>query len=165
MIPNPKNSLALLLRAEPLCSQALSKTYPPSTSPASIPKLDVAPEAMQSLQKWLQELVNHHRGLVELANLEASAAAAAQKHQASAAPIVERLDDYPARGVDLKNLVTYPPKLKPIPAKPLFLDLAWNYIDYPGRGPANNDSPAQKASEKDASLDQKKSGWGWFGRG
>ena len=85
---------------------------------------------------------------------------------ASAAPVVERLHEYPPAGVDLKKLVTYPPKLKPVPVKPLFLDLAWNYIEYPGRKPAakGDTAAAANAAAKETHGDQKKGGWGWFGR-
>jgi len=71
-------------------------------------------------------------------------------------------------GADLKNLVTYPPKVEPIPVKPLFLDVAWNYIEYPGRerkvagngvnGPG--DGAARPAEEKK----EAKKGWFGFGR-
>jgi signal recognition particle subunit SRP68 len=126
---------------------------------------------MQSLHNKLQHLLNHYRGLVELSNLNANSAIATEKHMASAAPILERLNEYPAAGVDLKNLVTYPPKLKPVPVKPLFLDLAWNYIEYPGRGPVGANGEATTAAPatagapaNEAAKEQKKAGWGWFGR-
>ena len=49
-------------------------------------------------------------------------------------PVSECLHEYPASGkVDLENIVSWPPKMQPVPVKPIFLDLAWNYIDYPGR--------------------------------
>lgn len=70
-------------------------------------------------------------------------------------------------GADLKNLVTYPPKVEPIPVKPLFLDVAWNYIEYPGRerevagngvnGPGGAARPAEEKKEA-------KKGWFGFGR-
>ena len=79
---------------------------------------------------------------------------------------MERLDEYPHGLVDLTNLVTYPPKVEPIPVKPLFLDVAFNYIDYPGRtrkaaGKAVNGAP-EGAAGKDEKKEAKK---GWFGFG
>jgi signal recognition particle subunit SRP68 len=49
--------------------------------------------------------------------------------------------------------------------KPLFFDLAWNYIDYPGRlPPASVDDKLSDKSQ--ATADDKKSGKrGWFGFG
>lgn len=32
----------------------------------------------------------------------------------------------------MTRLVDYPLKLSAIPVKPILLDVAWNYIDYPG---------------------------------
>lgn len=100
--------------------------------------------------------------------MQENARVAAKKNMTSAAPLVQRLNDYPTPGVnvDLHNLVTYPPKIEPVPVKPLFFDVAWNYIDYSGR--------AKKAVEETAAAtngvtesprpDEKKSR-GWFGFG
>lgn len=77
---------------------------------------------------------------------------------------------YPANGVVLENLVTYPPKLEPVPVKPLFFDAAWNYIEYPGRevdeivvtkNESNTDTSATKSAEQTA---KEKKGWFGFGR-
>ncbi len=77
-------------------------------------------------------------------------------------PLVDRLREYPAGGVDLENMVDYPPRAQPIPVKPLFFDVAWNYIDYPGR-------PSAVAAEVDEEgqspiPEPKKRGWFGFGR-
>jgi signal recognition particle subunit SRP68 len=72
-------------------------------------------------------------------------------------PLIERMDEYAADSLDLSNLVPYPPKMQPIPVKPLFLDVAWNYIDYPRDDqvePANKDTEERKESRR-----------GWFGFG
>ncbi|KAL8924845.1 MAG: hypothetical protein Q9172_002464, partial [Xanthocarpia lactea] len=79
--------------------------------------------------------------------------------------MIERLHEYPPEGVDLTNLVTYPPKLQPIPVKPIFLDVAWNYIDYPGR-PKKGTATAKegKAEEPISKAEPKKEAKkGWFG--
>jgi signal recognition particle subunit SRP68 len=64
--------------------------------------------------------------------------------------------------------VTYPPKLEPIPVKPLFFDVAWNYIDYPGRVSLKEAATAPKATvqpEKgQEQAGQPKKGWFGFGR-
>lgn len=84
-----------------------------------------------------------------------------------APPLIERLHEYPAKGADLTNLVTYPPKLEPVPVKPLFFDAAWNYVEYPGRLPepvaikaAENNTSAKTAEQ----TGQQKKGWFGFGR-
>ena len=80
--------------------------------------------------------------------------------------MIERLDEYPVNGADLSNLVIYPPRLRPIPVKPIFLDVAWTYIDYPGRakkGQGVADGGLKAAAER---VDEKKEGRkGWFGFG
>lgn len=50
-----------------------------------------------------------------------------------AKPLIQTLNKYPEEGVDFGNLVTYPPRVEPIPVKPVFLDIAWNFIEYPGK--------------------------------
>jgi len=66
--------------------------------------------------------------------------------------------------VDLKKLVEWPPRLRPVPVKPLFLDVAWNYIDYPGTksGGAEN---AEKTIEDKSDGKGKEARKGWFGFG
>lgn len=60
-------------------------------------------------------------------------AQAAESAGAGKAPLVERLDEWPEQGIDWENgVVQWPPKVLPVPVKPLFLDIAWNYIEYPG---------------------------------
>ena len=79
-------------------------------------------------------------------------------------PVIEKLDQY--EDVDLTNLVTYPPKLQPIPVKPLFFDLAWNYIDYPGRTPGDvNGVSAGEDGPRSAVEEKQEARKGWFGFG
>ena len=77
----------------------------------------------------------------------------------SNAPIVQRLFEYPSN-VDLENLVAFPPKMEAIPVKPLFFDVAWNYIDYPGKVASVAEEAAPSAAQ--AAPAQKR---GWFGFG
>ena len=73
--------------------------------------------------------------------------------------------------MDLNRLVDYPPKVKPIPVKPIFLDVAWNYIEYPGRGGKGAAAAAQpiksegKTEEKTDGKGTARKGWFGFGRG
>lgn len=80
------------------------------------------------------------------------------------APLIERLNEYPEGGVDLNNIVQYPPKLALIPMKPIFLDVAWNYIDYPGQKLAASKQPKEAAPETKPAPQQPKKGWFGFGR-
>ena len=141
-------------------------------------KLGVSPNQLAALKSHLSTLLRKQHGLVALQEqikplsaprgllntntTDAASPAEAQKKQQGQykPPLVNNLDQYPSQPVDLTNLVTYPPKIEPVPVKPIFLDLAWNYIDYPGRGKA----AAQESVEGGKEEPQKKKGWFGFGR-
>ncbi|KAL8670071.1 MAG: hypothetical protein Q9168_005376, partial [Polycauliona sp. 1 TL-2023] len=127
---NKRNALALLARAAELSSQAMSLSSPAASTKEGISKLDINPAQVKSLKDLLDRSVLQHRALVELEDLKTEMS---KNNSSGSMPMIERLDEYPPEGVGLTNLVTYPPKLQPIPVKPIFLDTAWNYIDYPGR--------------------------------
>lgn len=134
------------------------------TSDSSPPNIAVFPSEVQFLKTLLDGELQHYRALVELSNL-----AEAQKpaDSASRQPLVEKLNYYPAKGVNLENLVTYPPSLEPIPVKPLFFDAAWNYIEYPGREikeQAGSNEVQEVAAKGQTAEPQQKKGWFGFGR-
>ncbi|KAI4281474.1 MAG: hypothetical protein L6R35_005644 [Caloplaca aegaea] len=158
-----RNALALLSRALHLSSQTLSSS---SDEPAAggVPKLDLRPAETKFLNDLLERSVLQHRALVELENLTS----AKSQSNFKPPPMIERLDEYPPDGVDLTNLVTYPPKLQPVPVKPIFLDVAWNYIDYPGRPKRGTATAADRiiggAEPKQEPKKEAKKGWFGFGR-
>ena len=94
--------------------------------------------------------MTQYRGLVTLEKLSEPKADGSSCQP----PLIERMDEYAADSLDLSNLVPYPPKMQPIPVKPLFLDVAWNYIDYP----REEVKPANEGTE------ERKRGWFGFGR-
>lgn len=114
--------------------------------------------------------MSHHRALAELESLTSAASASSPRSPAPAPPLIERLDEYPALGsggVDLTNLVTYPPRVEAVPVKPLFLDVAWNYIDYPGRTKTDGDRINGVGDGGVGKGEEKKEirkGWFGFGR-
>jgi signal recognition particle subunit SRP68 len=153
---NLKNALALLLRAEALSKAALSAASPMEKGTPL--KLDIHPDVTKALHTKLEGLVLQYRALVQLQGLEGTKG----ESTGSSNPLVEHLHEYPSGGVDLSNLVTYPPKLRPVPVKPLFFDLAWNYIQYPGQEKA---AAQAKQSDNSADKEEKKPKRGWFGFG
>lgn len=167
LLGNHLNALALLKRAQDLVSHSRPSS---STSENAPPTLDIQPSSTKQIQAHTAALASRLHAIVEMRALEANSAKAAAKNMTSAAPWVQRLNDYPTPGtqVDLKNLVTYPPKIEPVPVKPMFLDVAFNYIEYPGRTPEVVKAAPQAAQidepmeEKSAPAPQKK---GWFGFG
>jgi len=78
--------------------------------------------------------------------------------------LVEKLGEYPTSGPKLEQLVSYPPKLEVIPVKPLFFDVAWNYIEYPEREQVLDSHDNVSKSQKLAGAGQQKKGWFTFGR-
>jgi signal recognition particle subunit SRP68 len=145
----------------------------PSPQADSPPSITISASDAQSLAHLLQGELQRHRALVELSNLT-SAPPSPSAASTSTIPLVDRLTVFPPNGaVDLTNLVTYPPKIMPIPAKPLFLDVAWNYIEYPARkvemgpeaGALNADVVAGNARELTTAQQQQQQKKGWFGFG
>lgn len=171
ILSNPKNALALLNRATEKCSFAHSQlsSSMDTTDTATPPNLTVSPSESQSLLSHLEGELQHYRALVEISNLT-SATTKSGDGTIYQKPLVERLHEYPADGVvDLKNLVTYPPKLEVVPVKPLFFDAAWNYIDYPGRTAEkivekNSFEEETKEVQPEQPQQQQKKGWFGFGR-
>ncbi|CAO1600288.1 signal recognition particle subunit srp68 [Xanthoria calcicola] len=164
---NKRNALALLAHAAELSSRAMSSSPPAESATEGIPKLEIDPAQARSLKDFLDRSVLQYRALVELEDLKSETSK--QNAASRSPPMIERLDEYPAEGVvDLTNLVTYPPKLQLIPVKPIFLDTAWNYIDYPGRpkkGTATAlDGEAEETPSRAEPKKEAKKGWFGFGR-
>jgi signal recognition particle subunit SRP68 len=69
-----------------------------------------------------------------------------------------KLNQFPQpNSIDMANLVEYPPKLQPIPVKPFFFDIAYNYI-------GTDDSlraPGQPAPVEEKKPEPVKRGWFW----
>lgn len=166
--PSHRNALALLIRAEKFSSHANeSLASSASLQESTALRLDISSSRLQNVHSLIQQSHLHTRALVELHNHAANSALAVRKNLASAAPVVEALNDYPGSGeVDLAKLVEWPPKLKPVPVKPLFFDTAWNYVEYPGKTPAAAAAAAAQDAVNGAREEQQQpASRGWFGFG
>ncbi|KMQ43043.1 signal recognition particle [Trichophyton rubrum] len=164
-----KNALALFIRAGELVSKALPSCSEETEASSHPLGVDVTRSQAEELHVQLEHLVWQYRGIVEIEKL---AAESDQRDPATLPPVVRRMQEYHPDGVDLSNLVAYPPRLEPIPVKPIFLDLAWNYIQYPmekkkgilsdtaGATSAVGAEPAPSAEPKK----ETKKGWFGFGR-
>ena len=172
-----KEALALLSRALEQASIASENEKTTDHDQQKPPNIDVHPRQARTLRALLDDLVLQYRALVELQNLDSSQS---KSSITFARPLVETLHTYPAnKQIDLTRLVNYPPKLEPIPVKPIFLDLAYNYIDYPGHGGRTTgldggddadgsvNGTSEKAAFTNMTKDGKKDGGkkGWFGFG
>ena len=163
LLQNARNALALLSRAFDLSSKTLPHASSSQTDSEKPPNLDITPIQAKTLYSLLQSLLFQHRALVELHNLDATDAN--KNKSGKEPPLVERLDEYPHGLVDLTNLVTYPPKVEPIPVKPIFLDVAFNYIDYPGRTRKGAGKGVVNSAGEGAVEEKKEVKKGWFGFG
>ncbi|KAH9887752.1 hypothetical protein F4778DRAFT_786127 [Xylariomycetidae sp. FL2044] len=139
------NALALIKHAFDECQQStafFSKHGSPSAE-SSPHNIDIRQSDIQYLNKLLKGELERSRAIVEIDNLRNKTKPTATQVKI---PIIQRLSEYPPDGVDLEHIVDYPPKVEPIPVKPLFFDVAWNYIDYPGTA-APTPEAAQKAAQ------------------
>jgi signal recognition particle subunit SRP68 len=162
LLDNPKKALALFAHARNTASSISS--LDPNGSQEKPLGLEVTSEQAHSLQTLLQELVNEQRSLVVAHNRHEEAVEAEKSRRIGLIPFIDHLDEYPLGGVDLTNLVDYPPKVRPIPVKPIFLDVAWNYIEYPGQGKQNVQDNSQVEQEIKEERKETKRGWWGFGR-
>ena len=175
---NAVNSLALIKHAHDQCNAAtpaLSSADDQDNDAFTPQNIQVTKRDITLLYQTLTGELQRGRALVEIFNTTTTGKPAAAG--SSAKPLSDRLSDYPAGGVDLENIVTYPPRLEPFPVKPLFLDVAWNYIEYPGKGePAATAAPAREAGKPQqqqqetapsasAEPEAKPQKRGWFGFG
>ncbi|KAI6785118.1 Signal recognition particle subunit-like protein [Emericellopsis cladophorae] len=176
LVGNVTNALALINHSLKLSEQASSRMPNLAHDPTRPVNVDVSAESIASLSALLTGELQRHRAIVHIDNIRKEEIANAHSGSAPSAakvPLVDRLYDYPIGGVDLANVVEFPPKRALIPVKPIFLDVAWNYIGYPGKDPlAASDVKAQSApSATGEQVEQKpeekqsaKRGWFGFGR-
>lgn len=171
VLGNAVNALALIKHAHDLAQESAKIISQASQPPAGSPRnIQVTAEDAGYLQEFLAGELQRHRALVHLYNLQQEAAKAEAMDKASI-PLIERLHEYPVGPVDLSRLVDIPPKVTAIPVKPIFLDIAWNYIEYPrekGAVPASvprqNAAPAAAAPAQEETPQQQRRGWFGFGR-
>ncbi|KAF2963316.1 hypothetical protein GQX73_g10257 [Xylaria multiplex] len=160
LLGQSSNALALTKHAHDQCLQSATffSKHGASSSDSPILNIDVRQADIQFLQNLLRGELQKCRAIVEIDNLREKAKSTTPQVKI---PLVDRLREYPAEGVDLENMVDYPPRVQPIPVKPLFFDVAWNYIDYPGKPPV---ATADLEEEPAPTPEPKKKGWFGFGR-
>jgi signal recognition particle subunit SRP68 len=124
----------------------------PESSPRDVV---VTKKDARSLNELLSRELQRSRALVDISNVKTPSASSSQR------PLIERLAEYPEGEINLENIVQYPPKAEPVPVKPIFLDVAWNYIDYTDKREKLSEKAPGKAEE---SAKPQKRGWFGFGR-
>jgi signal recognition particle subunit SRP68 len=162
-----REALALYARA-----LDMAKTVAPDANPSTqVPNLEISQQQASFLTGHLQSLTHQYRALAQLTK---DAAGSAQTGTTQPGPWIEHLHEYPASGssVDLTRLVDYPARLRAVPVKPIFLDLAWDYVDFPGQDRPTKTTLVGKAVDtvketigpnEGAQKPEGKRGW-WFGR-
>ncbi|KAM7204465.1 hypothetical protein V8F20_003581 [Naviculisporaceae sp. PSN 640] len=168
---NDVNALALIQYALNQCSEALP-VLSGSERPAGSPRnLLVDKSDAQQLHGMLSSELQRSRALVGILNSEKAAAATTSAADSSRnkPALVNTLSSYPSEGVDLQNIVHYPPEMEAIPVKPIFLDVAWNYISYPNKqreqAAAASSSKSQDTGVAASTEEAKPQKRGWFGFG
>ena len=150
ILSNRTNALALFHRALTHTASA-----PPLSEAPSVPSykgLEVTRSQGQLLRSQLEAEVARFRALVEMDLIAAKADKTAIR---GTGVIAERLDQYPEGKIDFQNgIVEWPPKVSPVPVKPVFLDVAFNFIEYPGDG-----APRAVADTKEEPEGKKGSGF------
>ena len=157
---NQTNALALVKHGHDQSQASLSGlTTTRKRAESNLRNIEISQDDVKFIQNLLRGELQRYRGLVEVESLQKQSAGGS----ATAIPLGEKLGEYPAEPVDLDNIVAYPPRLEVIPVKPIFLDVAWNYIDYPDK--AGKSVVKGKDSAAD-SVEQKpqKRGWFWSSR-
>ncbi|ELR06490.1 hypothetical protein VC83_09442 [Pseudogymnoascus destructans] len=155
-------ALSLLARATALLTPSLPHlSAAAAPSPTAPPTLAISPASVSFLAKTLNAELQRHRALVEITTVSGTVA-----KLPPSLPLVETLEHYPTSGdVDLSNLVSYPTKLEAVPVKPLFFDVAWNYIEYPGRSPQATAQVAEEEIPSSRGEERQEAKKGWFGFG
>lgn len=144
---NTKNALALFSRSSELAT-TIQKSGKGITASSGPPRLDVSAEEIDFLATTSQGFEAKYRGLVSLDKLSETKQDPARLQL----PLIERMDEYAVESLNLTNLVPFPPKMRAIPVKPLFLDVAWNYIQYP-----------RERTEEQEEAPNTEGRRGWFG--
>jgi signal recognition particle subunit SRP68 len=142
---------------------------PDANSGSSPRNIHVTKNDVQALHALLSGELQRSRALVEILNSNKKASSATAQSGDASKPLGAQLSNYPSSGVNLDNIVTYPPRLEPIPVKPLFLDVAWNYIEYPDQRAQASSKEAERAQERAGTAGEpeakpQKRGWFGFGR-
>ncbi|CAK7202447.1 signal recognition particle subunit srp68 [Sporothrix eucalyptigena] len=176
IVGNAANALALVKHAHDQVTEAapgLEAADKSSSQKKDSPlqSIHVLFADVQFLQDLLQAELQRARALVDIEKQQSSTAGA----KSGALALSETLGEYPQGAVDLENIVSYPPRIQAMPVKPIFLDIAWNYIDYPSKtaigGPAaapksvasgQQAEPAASAATPPPAQEQPQKR-GWFG--
>lgn len=156
--------MALISRALELSLQAVEKL--PNQQPISdeLPlSLDISPASLEFVERVIDGELQRHRAIVHVDNLRKRQSEAVEYE--SDLPLVEKLQEYPVGGADLNRIVEFPPREAVIPIKPIFLDVAWNYIHYPGKEvQAGSHQAGEVAHEAEKPAQKAKRSWFGFGR-
>ena len=161
MVENYSNSLALLSKAQRLIGTVKhhdSSRYSRTTN--GPPQLDTSDAQFNQVRDLIDSLIRERRGVVEV---KTHTGGGFYSKDSSAAPLIQNLDDFPVSSVNLRNIVSWPPKVQPVPVKPIFLDVAYNYIRYPQTKVPDVET-GSKAKNAIAENNVPRKGWFGFGK-
>ena len=187
---NAANALALVKHAHEQAAEAApglekADSDGPASKDSPLRSIHVSAADVRFLQNLLQAELLRARALVDIEKQQQQQQQQQQQtttttaSKTGALALSETLGEYPQGAVDLDNIVAYPPQLQAMPVKPIFLDIAWNYIDYPSKTAAGGAGGAVKsvasssqksaaapeaaASATPAATQEQPAKRGWFG--
>jgi signal recognition particle subunit SRP68 len=150
LLGNRKNALALFYRAHQYISSALPYLQTQS-SETSHRGLEISPIQAKSQQESLAEQLARYHALVEIDTISEKNTQVGGQHYS----VLDRLDQWPEK-VNFQNIVHWPPRVQPVPVKPVFLDIAWNFIQYPGTDIAKIQQQEQQTLEQQAEKEEER---------
>lgn len=161
-------ALALFSRAAELSRQSSPSS---GTASTGAPRLQISSAQITGLRDHVSGMMLQYQALNVL-HRELDAGASATANHMYKPSLLERLhlNRYDDK-IDLRNIADYPPKLQTVPMKPIFLDLAWNYLQYPEQAHSHANGSAEvdhttrpPMADSTAEEAPKKRGWFGFGR-
>ena len=158
LLGNRRNALALFARAHQHVAGALA-ALPAAPEDPSHKGLAVTPADGKGLEAAITGEVARYRALVEM-DMLAEKEGKEQQHGV----LLERLNEWPHTVDFTAGIVQWPPKVQAVPIKPVFLDIAWNFIEYPGTGTVKKHEAQAKEEKRESEAKKGLLGRLW-GRG
>lgn len=143
---NTRNTLALYHLALTHVSRSLPY-FPASSSldASNIHSLSITSIHATQLKSFLEALVTRFTALIQLQEYNNANVSGAKDHP----PLIDTLNKY-SENVNFGRLVPLPPRIEGVPVKPIFFDIAWNFVGYPGQ---TEEKAGGRANEKANALD------------
>ena len=156
-----KTSLALLVKVESLVPPTTAHAFTaPSIATKEPLSMEVTTTSVNGVQDLVKGLIRECQGLAEVA---ATRNCQHVSKQGVITTLCHDLGGLPEGTAYLQSPLTWPPRAQLIPLKPILLDVAYNYIQYPEADSefVEHDLQSPKTSSTEPNVSKR----GWFGFG